>query len=136
MNPINLNRAAALARKGGHLFVATADRQGYPHVAPAARMNVIAEKEKVEIEAWFCPVTLQNLERNQRVDLVVWDPGLNEGYQVLGRNESVEEIAILDGYDASAVENFRVPQVERRLKMRVEKVLPLRRGAHTDDEED
>ena len=135
MNPRNLNRAAALARKGGHLFVATADREGYPHMAPAARMNVISGEE-VELEAWFCPVTLRNLERNKRIDLVVWDPGLNEGYHLLGRNERVEEIAILDGYDASAVENFRIPQVERRLKMRVEKVLPLRRGAHTDDEED
>jgi hypothetical protein len=136
MNRKSLTQAAVLAQKGAHLFVTTADPEGYPHVAPAARMKVIPGRGKVELEAWFCPGTLGNLERNDRVDLVVWAPGLNEGYQLLGRNEAVEEIAILDGYDASAIENFQIPQVERRLKIRVEKVLPFRRGAHRDEEED
>ncbi len=135
MNPKSLNRAVVLARKGAHLFVTTADPRGHPHVAPAARMKGLPGKGEVEVEAWFCPATLRNLERNNRVNLVVWDPGLNEGYQLLGKNEAVEEIAILDGYDASAVENFQIPQVERRLKIRVEKVLSFRRGAHTDEEE-
>jgi len=41
----------------------------------------------------------------------------------------------LNGYDASLPEKTGLPQVERRIQIRVEKVLPFQRGAHTDQEE-
>ena len=134
MKPKSLANAALLAEKGAYLFVITANTEGYPHAAPAARLRLNSDNERVEVDAWFCPGTLGNLEENKRIDLVVWDAKLDQGFQLLGRNESVDDIAMLDGYDASLVEKFQIPQVERRLKVRVEKVIPFQRGNHTDEE--
>jgi hypothetical protein len=134
MNRKSLAKAAILAEKGAYLFVITANAEGYPHAAPAARLKLISDNDQVEVDAWFCPGTLGNLEGNKRVDLVVWDANLDQGYQLLGRNESVEDIAMMNGYDASLLEKPQIPQVERRLKFRVEKVMPFQRGSHTDEE--
>lgn len=130
-----LTKAAVLAEKGAHLFVTTAASDGYPHVAPAARLYLFPDKERMAVDAWFCPGTLENLKRNENVDLVVWDATLDEGYQLLGKCQGVEDIAFLNGYDASLPEKAGLPQVERRIQIRVEKVLPFQRGSHTDQEE-
>jgi len=76
-----LTEAAVLAEKGAFLFVTTAASDGYPHVAPAARLQLDRDKEGVAIDAWFCPGTLENLKENKKVDLVVWDATLDEGFQ-------------------------------------------------------
>ena len=130
-----LTKAAVLAEKGAYLFVTTAASDGYPHVAPAARLHLFSDKERVAVDAWFCPGTLENLQGNEKVDLVVWDATLDEGYQLLGKCQGVEDIAFLNGYDASLPEKAGLPQVERRIQIRVEKVLPFQRGSHTDQEE-
>ena len=130
-----LIKAAVLAEKGAFLFVTTAASDGYPHVAPAARLQLDPNKEGVAIDAWFCPGTLENLKENKKVDLVVWDATLDEGYQLMGKCQGVEDLAVLNGYDASLPEKTGLPQVERRIQIRVEKVLPFQRGAHTDQEE-
>jgi len=130
-----LTRAAVLAEKGAHLLVATAASEGYPHVAPAARLRLSPDEEKVTVDAWFCPGTLLNLEENEKVDLVVWDAVLDDGYQLLGKCRGIEDVALLDGYDASQPEKAGLPQVERRIRIQVEKVLPFQRGSHTDQEE-
>jgi hypothetical protein len=54
-----IKQAVALAQKPGHVFVATADAEGLPHVAAAATMNYAAEN-KVAVSAWFCPGTLSD----------------------------------------------------------------------------
>ena len=130
-----LTKATVLAEKGAFLFVTTAASDGYPHVAPAARLQLAPDKERVAIDAWFCPGTLENLKENKKVDLVVWDATLDEGYQLMGKCQGVEDLAVLNGYDASLPEKTGLPQVERRIQIRVEKVLPFQRGAHTDQEE-
>jgi len=130
-----LTKAAVLAEKGAFLFVTTAASDGYPHVAPAARLQLDPDKEGVAIDAWFCPGTLENLKENKKVDLVVWDATLDEGYQLMGKCQGVEDLAVLNGYDASLPEKTGLPQVERRIQIRVEKVLPFQRGSHTDQEE-
>jgi hypothetical protein len=89
----------------------------------------------VAADAWFCPGTLENLQGNRKIDLVVWDATLDNGYQLLGKCQGVEDIAILNGFDAAVPEKTGLPQVERRIQIRVEKVLPFQRGSHTDLEE-
>jgi uncharacterized protein len=130
-----LTKAAVLAEKGAFLFITTAASDGYPHVAPAARLQLDPDKEGVAIDAWFCPGTLENLEENKKVDLVVWDATLDEGFQLMGKCQGVEDLAVLNGHDASLPEKTGLPQVERRIQIRVEKVLPFQRGSHTDQEE-
>ncbi len=130
-----LAKAAVLAEKGAYLFVTTAASDGYPHVAPAARLHLSPDKERMAVDAWFCPGTMENLKGNKKVNLVVWDATLDEGYQLLGKCLGVEDIALLNGYDASLPEKAGLPQVERRIQIRVEKVLSFHRGSHTDQEE-
>jgi hypothetical protein len=47
----------------------------------------------------------------------------------------MEDIALLNGHDAAQPEKTGLPQVERRIRIRVEKVLPFQHGSHTDQEE-
>jgi hypothetical protein len=54
----NLDDAIGLAEKLGHVFVATADSSGMPHVAAAAQIKRISDGQ-VALSAWFCPGTVQ-----------------------------------------------------------------------------
>ncbi len=82
-----------LGKKIGHILVATDDTEGLPHVAAAAQMDVKSEDE-VEVSEWFCPGTVANVEANPRVAILVWDAKRDNGYQLLGTVEKVEEGAI------------------------------------------
>ena len=130
-----LTKAAVLAEKGAYLLVTTAAFEGHPHVAPAARLELSADKERIAVDAWFCPGTLENLKANKKINLVVWDAILDNGYQLLGQWQGIEDIALLNGHGAVQPENTGLPQVERRVRIRVEKVLPFQRGSPTDQEE-
>jgi len=130
-----LTKAAVLAEKGAYLLVTTAASDGYPHVAPGARLHLSPNEEKVAVDAWFCPGTLENLKGNEKLDLVVWDATLDEGFQLLGKCRGVEDLALLNGHDASRPDKAGVPQVERRIQIQVERVIPFQRGAHSDQEE-
>ena len=67
-----LRSAISLAEKLGHIFVATADSGGTPHVAAAGKL-AYDSKDHVSVAAWFCPGTLANLKNNKQISLVVWD---------------------------------------------------------------
>jgi hypothetical protein len=135
MKPECLVKAVVLAEKGAHLLIATGAFEGHPHVAPAARLELSADRENIAVEAWFCPETLENLRENGKVDLVVWDAILDNGYQLLGKCRGIEDLALLNGFDVLQPEKSGLPQVERRIRIQVEKVLPFQRGSHTDREE-
>ena len=64
MNRECLTKAAVLAEKGAFLFVTTASFDGYPHVAPAARLQLSSKEARVAVDSWFCPGTLENLKGN------------------------------------------------------------------------
>ena len=128
-----LRKAVALAQKIGHIFVATSDARGLPHVAAAGRVTLTGAN-RVAVEAWFCPGTMANLQTNRRISLVVWDPKSDQGHQWLGEAEEVEDLAMLDGYAPSFDKPAR-PQAERRLFVRVEKAMEFRQALHSDAEE-
>ncbi len=128
-----LKRAADIAGRVGHILVATADAEGLPHVAAAGELVANGE-EQVTVAAWFCPGTVANVHANARISLVAWDPGADEGCQLLGRVLRIEEVGILDGYAPEADGKRRVPQVERQLVVRVERVLDFTAAPHTDEE--
>lgn len=130
----NLEIAIDLAEKLGHVFVATADSSGMPHVAAAARIQSASE-DHVTVSAWFCPGTIANLDENRRISLVVWDPPLDKGYQLLGEVVNVEEQAMMNGYSAETEKHAPLPQVERKLVVRVAKILAFSHAPHSDVEE-
>ena len=129
-----LRAALALAEKIGHIFVATADKKGVPHVAAAGKLSS-AKARQVAVEAWFCTGTVSNVHQNKHIALVVWDPANDVGYQILGKVEKIMELAVLDGYAPEVEKDSPLPQVERQLVVRVERVLSFTHAPHSDVEE-
>jgi hypothetical protein len=129
-----IEKAVALGAELQHVFVATTNADGLPHLAAAGRIAPASEG-RVAVEAWFCPGTVTNLEQNRRISLVVWDAVGDTGYQLVGEVEKVEEQALMDGYAPNMEDLGPYPQVERRLLVRVDKVVNFSHAPHSDVEE-
>lgn len=134
MNIQSIQQAVDLAQTLQHVFVATSDGSGLPHLAAASRIEVV-EDAKVAISEWFCPGTLENLEQNRRIALVIWDAAVDKGYQLLGEVEDMNREAMMNGYDPELASRQPLPQVEWRLTVRVDKVLDFSHAPHSDVEE-
>ena len=134
MNRKTLNQAATLAQKLRHVFVATTDGKGLPHMAAAGKLALMPEG-RVAVTAWFCPMTVANLQKNRGVSLAIWDPQADTGYQLLGQAEKVEEIAMMNGLGPGVESQHPLPQVERQLLVRVDKILDFKHAPHSDVEE-
>jgi len=132
-NRKGIERAVALAQKLQHAFVGTSNRDGTPHIAAAASLN-ITEDENLAVASWFCPATVSNLQENRNVSVVVWNPETDEGVQLVGTVKAIEETAIMDGYAPELETAQPSPQVERRLVVKVEKVIAFSHAPHTDAE--
>jgi hypothetical protein len=131
MKSQSLEASINIARKIGHIFIATADAVGMPHIAAAGKMES-AGAESLAITEWFCPGTLKNLSENKSVSITVWDKDSDNGYQILGYVEKIQDMAIMDGYSKKMENNPPLPQVERRLIVRIEKIIDFKLKPHTD----
>jgi uncharacterized protein len=129
-----IKKAVDLAERIKSVLIATANRKGEPHLAAAAQLTQI-DGNRVAVSAWFCPMTVANLHENHRVSLVVWDSKTDTGYQLAGKSEKVEELAMLDGYAPKMDEKITVPQVERRVIVKIEKIIAFKHAPHNDLEE-
>jgi len=127
----NLDAAIGLAEKLGHVFVATADSAGMPHVAAAAQIKE-ASDDHVAVSAWFCPGTVANLADNDLISLVMWDPPSDRGFQILGAVVNITEQAMMNGYTSDDELKTPMPQVERELLVRAHKVLAFSHAPHSD----
>lgn len=134
MNSESLIIVVEMAKKLEHVFVATVDSSGMPHVATAVKLSQTSE-DHVTVDAWFCPGTLANLKHNRKISLVVWDASSDRGYQLLGQVEKVEEIAMMNGYSPEVDKYPPIPQVENRLLIHVNKILAFSHAPHSDLEE-
>lgn len=129
MIPDHLAEALQLAANVGQLFVATADAKGIPHLAIAERITLEGE-DTVGVTGWFCPRTAENVDENASVSLVVWDEQRDAGFQLVGKVTQVLDLAILDGYIPGEFET--VPQIERKLVVRVNHILTFCHAHHSD----
>jgi hypothetical protein len=134
MNSEILKKAVRLGEELGQVFVATADTAGLPHVAAAGKISLESE-DHVAVMEWFCPGTVTNLEANRSIGLVVWDEKTDMGYQLLGECEKVEEVGMMDGYLPGLEDQKPLPQVERKLIVRIEKITDFSHAPHSDVEE-
>lgn len=133
MKMAKLEKAVSLAKKVGYVFIATANAEGISHIAAAGKME-LSGKGCVSVTEWFCSQTVANLQENKCTSIVVWDPASDNGYQLLGQLEKVEDSGILDGYVPNE-EKLHLPQVERKLLIKIEKILDFRCGPHSDTED-
>ncbi len=134
MNPDILEKAVNLAKTARHVLIATADDNGLPHVTAAGKLDAAGDSA-VAVTEWFCPGTVANLQKNRNMSIVVWTGKLETGYQLLGQLDGVRDIGILDGYSAKVEEQHPMPQIEKRLLVKVDKILEFRLGPHTDVED-
>ena len=126
-----VRKAVQFSKRLRHTFVATAGREGLPHVAAGGEAS-LGDDGLLHVVGWYCPTTTQNLEDNRLVSLVFWDPETDFGYQLLGEVEDIREKAILDGYGPETKEPAVLPQVERELLVRVKEVCIFSHAPHTD----
>lgn len=128
-----LKQAIELSNKLGHVFLSTADASGVPHIAAAGKI-IMDPDGLVEVTAWFCPGTVGNLHVNPRIALVVWDAKSDTGYQLIGTSEKTEELHMINGYAPGIEGKSPAPQVERKLTIRVDKIIDFKHAPHTDVE--
>jgi hypothetical protein len=129
-----IRKAVELGTKLQHVFVGTTNADGLPHLAAASVISLVSEG-RVAVESWFCPGTVINLEQNRSISLTVWDHIGDTGYQLFGEVEKIEEKAFMDGYAPEMEHLEPSPQVERRLIVRVEKIVGFSHAPHSDVEE-
>jgi uncharacterized protein len=122
-----------LVEKVKTVYVATANKEGIPHIAASEGMT-FTDGDRVVFRAWFCLKTIENLYENPRIALSVLDPVTREGYQLLGKMERIEKGAILNGFTPQMEKEWEgFPQVEHQLSIRIEKISHLTTGAHSDE---
>lgn len=134
MTPRVLQDVVDLAARGGRILVATANPEGVPHLAAAGTVRD-GPNGTLEITAWYCPGTLENLARNPRISLTVWDPTADRGHQLLGDIERIDTRALLDGFAYGLEREGETPQVERTIVMRPRRALVFTHAPHTDRDE-
>ena len=112
------------------VYVASADAEGYPHMAAGNHLTVSNESLLV-FENWFCPVTLHNIARNSHVAVVVAAPGWESGYQLVGRVVKPHEDEVLTEYHTESTAAETAPALTRFV-VRVEKIMEFSTGIHFD----
>jgi len=128
-----LKKVKELVQKLGIVYLATADREGTPHIA-ASEGVTFTEEGKILFKAWFCLKTVENLAMNRKLSLAILNPKTQEGYQILGEIERIDRGAILDGYGSGREEKGAgYPQAEHQLLIRVQKLASLTSGPHSDE---
>ncbi|MEW6102191.1 MAG: pyridoxamine 5'-phosphate oxidase family protein [Candidatus Omnitrophota bacterium] len=128
-----LEKAISLAEEVGFVFVTTADLKGLPHLTAANRCE-LKENGLLSLSCWFCPSTLANLQINPNVTVVAWKAENDKGYQIEGKAKTINELAMLDGFDREKEEGAGFPQVESELEMEVSRVTIFKKAPHTDSE--
>ena len=131
MKTEKLKKAVGFSKRIGFVCVATADRMGMPHIATAGKMD-LTDEGYLAITEWFCPGTTANLQTNKFVSIVVWDRDSDSGYQMIGTVEKIEELGILNGYAPDIEFLPPLPQVQRRLLIKVHKITDFKLGPHSD----
>ncbi|HBG27944.1 MAG: hypothetical protein A2Y10_18275 [Planctomycetes bacterium GWF2_41_51] len=134
MKAEKLKEIVHLAQKVGYVFIATANTDGMPHMAAAGKLEP-AIKDCVAITEWCCPGTLANLYNNKYISIVIWAKDPDNGYQLLGRLNKINDLAILDGYAPKIERKHPVPQIEKQLIIKVEKIIEFKLAPHSDIEE-
>jgi hypothetical protein len=129
-----LKRAIDIGRKSGHIFLVTADQYGMPHLSIATKIS-LASDSQLWVAGWFCPGIVENLEMNPNIGVAVWDEGNDAGYQLLGKKLELNAIAIMDGYSPELENKPPLPQVEREVRIAIEKILEFKQAPHSDLEE-
>jgi hypothetical protein len=107
-----------MARQVGFVFLATADSAVGPHISIVQPAG-LDDQERVKLLAWLSPFTWENLQRNPKVSVVIWDAHDDNGFQLSASVEEMKPVAQLYARALSAHERERFPRVEWKLLLRM-----------------
>ena len=115
------------------VYVTTCDKDKVPHIAIAKDIRILNDGEHIVFKSWFCVKSLENLAYNSNVAVGTYDMQEKSGYQFIGKVVSKDVEAVLNGY-APELESIEAetPQEEYKLKIKVESILELHFGTHSD----
>jgi hypothetical protein len=134
MKTEELEKVMRFAKDLGYALIATADRKGMPHMAAAGKLEYTGG-QNVSVREWFCPGTVANLAVNKSISIVTWRRESDVGYQLLGTTTKIFDVDAIDGYTPEAEQMHTMPQIERELLIKVDKILVFKLAPHTDLEE-
>lgn len=134
MKADKLENVVRLAKDLGYVFIATADSRGMPHIAAAGKLECAGE-QSVTVREWFCPGTVANLDVNKHVSIVAWCKESDTGYQLLGTVTKIRDAGVLDGYAPEVEQTHPMPQIEKELLIKVERIIEFKLAPHSDLED-
>jgi len=117
-----IQRTLETEKEDKEFFLITANRRGIVHADLVHHMAVI--EGDVRVQEWFSPLTLSDLEENKHVTLVIWDPKIQQGYQLEGKWKELKEQAPLGDHLPNKEELF--PQVAWDLRIAIQSVMPFK----------
>ncbi|MDD5037951.1 MAG: pyridoxamine 5'-phosphate oxidase family protein [Dehalococcoidales bacterium] len=103
-------------------FVATANKQGRPNVAPKGSFRVLDEEHVIFVEASRM-YTLANLRENPQLSAIVVDPATRRGCRIWGRAEILESGKLFETIATESSSKGRT--VKCVIKVAVEEVVIL-----------
>lgn len=112
------------------VFIATADRSGFPHLAVGEHI-VLAGENLLVLENCFCPTTLQNIVENPLVSVVALSLEDGSGFQMTGSVVRNSEAAVQNGSLRSNGHTIQ-PQILTRFTVKVETILDFSFKIHSD----
>ncbi len=131
MDEAMLKSAMAMAEKRQHVWIATTNEKGIPHLASVGSFSALPDG-RVVLADWYCPETLANLQQNAHVAIVAWDVVSDTGYQLLGEVEEIAEWNVLDEEHGDWEYPWPHSLIERELYIRIEQVLAFSHAPHSD----
>jgi hypothetical protein len=132
MNAKQLERAIELGKRIEHFFVALVSGDGFPYVNSARHIEQVADNQ-FAIEEWLCPLMVEHLSANPKMAVLIWDPAAEDGYEILGEVLMFEDQAFLNGFAPEVEESDDLPQVERKLIVRAEKITAFSHALRCDE---
>lgn len=130
MNQEFLSEISLLSQSTGFVLVATASRDGTPHLSVAESLSV-DHANRISVLGWYCPGTIANLKLNRNVSFTVWNPDSDKGFQITGELVEIRETGMLDGF-APQEETAPVPQVQWKMRANVKKITTFHSAPHSD----
>jgi hypothetical protein len=114
------------------IFVATSDKAGTPHIAVAKGISLVGS-DRVVFGSWFCYQTLKNIFNNPGIAVSFLRPNEEHGFQLIGTVENAFATEVLNGYVPEHEVRGSFPQAKHQLQIKVEKILELATGPHSDE---
>ena len=132
MNSNQLERAIELGKRAEHFFFALVGSDGFPYVNSARQIEQVGDNQ-FAIEEWVCPLTVKHVKENPKMAVLIWDPAVDNGYEILGEVLMFENQAFLNGFAPEVEEGDYLPQVKRQLIIRAEKITAFSQALRCDD---